>query len=45
MSETWQHKDEFEGFWNVSVNISKQDVLHLKAENFLFKMEYTSALY
>ena len=33
------HKDEIEGFWNLSVNIPKQDSLHLKAESFLFQME------
>ena len=33
------HKDEFEIFWNLFVNVSKHDLLHLKAESFLFQME------
>ena len=38
------NKDEFEGFWNLIVNLSKQDLPHLKAESFLFQIEYTLAL-
>ena len=46
----WQYtneclKHEFEGFWNLFVNVSKHELLHLKAEGFLFKMESISALY
>ena len=33
------HKDEFEGLWNGNANLSKQDLLHLKAESFLFQMQ------
>ena len=35
------HKDEyeFEDFWNLFVNVSKHDLLHLKAESFLFQMK------
>ena len=46
----WQYtneclKHEFECFWNIFVNVSKHDLLHLKAEGFLFVMELILDLY
>ena len=46
----WQYtneclKHEFECFWNLFVNVSKHDLLHLKAEGFLFMMESILDLY